>query len=270
LAEFSFDIRYNPGRVNQAADALSRMPTAGADESPLDLEVTRLEIGSPTVGHASISVPKSGPTLEEVPIVPLKLTEIIAEQSTDDLCRILSEKGTVNEDARGVLCRISPLDGASQMLIPETLRERFIALFHLPRVAGHTGFSKMYQQMRKLFYWPRMAAEITSYVSRCPSCVKKSLKASRKTTRLTLFPPTAPMEFVAMDILGPLTTTPRGNRFLLVVTDRFTKLTRAYPLASTTADVVARTFFEGWVAAGYGIPHVLLTDNGTQFVSKFF
>jgi hypothetical protein len=165
LAEFSFDIRYKPGRVNQAADALSRMPTAGADESPLDLEVPCLAIGSPTLGHASISVPKSGPTLEEVPIVPLKLTEIIAEQSTDDLCRILSEKGTVNEDARGVLCRISPLDGASQMLIPETLRERLIALFHLPRVAGHTGVSKMYQKMRKLFYWPRMAVDITGYVS---------------------------------------------------------------------------------------------------------
>jgi transposase InsO family protein len=270
LAEFSFDIRYKPGRVNQAADALSRMPTAGGDESPLDLEVPCLAIGSPIAVRSSIAVPKAGPTLEEAPLAPLKLTEIISEQATDDLCRILSEKGTVTEDLRGVLCRISPLDGSSQMLIPETLRERLMALFHLPRVAGHTGFSKMYQQMRQLFYWPRMAADITCYVSRCPSCVKKSLKVSRKTTRLTLFPPTAPMEFIAMDIMGPLTTTERGNRFLLVVTDRFTKLTRAYPLASMTADVVARTFFEGWVAAGYGIPHVLLTDNGTQFVSKFF
>ena len=38
----------------------------------------------------------------------------------------------------------------------------------------------------------------------------------------------------------------------------------------TTADVVARTFFEGWVASGYGIPNVLLTDNGSQFLAKFF
>ena len=78
------------------------------------------------------------------------------------------------------------------------------------------------------------------------------------------------MEFIAMDILGPLTLTDQGNRFLLVVTDRFSKLTRAYPLATTTAEVVAKTFFDGWVAAGYGIPQVLLTDNGTQFVAKFF
>ena len=41
-------------------------------------------------------------------------------------------------------------------------------------------------------------------------------------------------------------------------------------LPTTTADVVARTFFEGWVASGYGIPNVLLTDNGSQFLAKFF
>jgi transposase InsO family protein len=124
--------------------------------------------------------------------------------------------------------------------------------------------------LRKLFYWPRMAIDINRYVYSCPSCDKKSLRVARKTMKLQLFPPSAPMEFIAMDILSPLTQTDKGNRFLLVVTDRFSKLTRAYPLASTTADVFDKTFFDGWVAAGYGIPQVLLTGNGTQFVSKFF
>ena len=73
-----------------------------------------------------------------------------------------------------------------------------------------------------------------------------------------------------MDILGPLTTTDRGNRFLLVITDRYSKLTRAFPLSTTTADVVAQVFFDGWVASGYGIPSILLTDNGPQFCAKFF
>jgi hypothetical protein len=78
------------------------------------------------------------------------------------------------------------------------------------------------------------------------------------------------MEFVAMDILGPLTITDRGNRFLLGITNRFTKLTQAYPVSTTSAEAVARTFFDGWVASGYGIPNVLLTYNGSQFVAKFF
>jgi transposase InsO family protein len=128
----------------------------------------------------------------------------------------------------------------------------------------------MYSQLRKLFYWPSMAIDINRYVSSCPFCVKKSLRVARKTMKLQLLPLSAPMELIAMNILGSLTQTDIVNRFLLVVTDIFSKLTRAYPLANTTADVVAKTFFDGWVAAGYDIPQVLLTDNGTQFVSKFF
>ena len=186
------------------------------------------------------------------------------------MCQTLLQKGHISEDDRGVLCRISPLDGAIQIAIPTTLQDRCMGLFHLPRIAGHPGSTKMYSQMRRGFYWPRMAADIYHYVSKCPSCAKKLLRTKRKTTRMQLFPPNAPMEFIAMDILGPLTTTEKGNRFLLVITDRFSKLTRAYPLSTTTATVVAQTFFDGWVASGYGIPHFLLTDNGTQFLSKFF
>ena len=270
LAEFSFQIQYKPGRVNQAADALSRMPTDGCDVDELDLEIPVLTLGNTKKVFQSISVPRAGPTLEDVTLEPLEIAELIDAQASDENCCAMVAKSSATEDERGLLVRTSPLDGSRQVVIPETLQGRCLALFHLPKVAGHTGSTKMYAQMRRVVYWPRMAADVSYYVSRCPSCAKKSLRVGRKTTKLSLFPPSAPMEFVAMDILGPLTTTDRGNRFLLVVTDRFSKLTRAFPLSITTADVVAHAFFDGWVASGYGIPSVLLTDNGPQFISKFF
>jgi transposase InsO family protein len=103
------------------------------------------------------------------------------------------------------------------------------------------------------------------------SLVRQEVAASREEDdEAILIPPTTPMDFVAMSILGPLTTTDRGNRYLLVVTDRFTKQTRAFPLHITTADLVAQVFFDGWVASGYGIPSISLTDNGPQFIYKFF
>jgi RNase H-like domain found in reverse transcriptase len=39
LAEFSFEIQYKPGKINQAADALSRMKTTGGDQAALDQDV---------------------------------------------------------------------------------------------------------------------------------------------------------------------------------------------------------------------------------------
>mgnify|MGYP003561719933 FL=1 len=74
---------------------------------------------------------------------------------------------------------------------------------------------------------------------------------------------------MAMDILGPLPKTEHGNRFLLVITDRFSKLTRTVPLRTITALVVAKAFCDAWVFS-YGPPRYLLTDNGTQFNAKFF
>jgi transposase InsO family protein len=218
----------------------------------------------------SIAVPQPGPTLADVSLEPLAVSEISKCQEEDELCKALLTKQSIAEDDRGLLCRTSPLDGAKQVVVPVGLRERCLGLFHLPKIAGHPGSTKMNSQMRKIFYWPHMAADITHYVASCLSCVKTSLKVSRKTPRLQLFPPSAPMEFIAIDLLGPLTLTAWGNRFLLVVTDRFYKLTRAYPLASTTAEVVAKVFFDGCVSAVYGVPCILLTDIGTQFVEKFF
>jgi Integrase zinc binding domain/Integrase core domain len=246
------------------------MDTDGPDQSVLDHEVPCLSIEVSPVVVKRISVPEAGPTVAEVSLEPLKVSEIVAAQEEDEMSKNLLSKDCIAVDDRGLVCRTSPLYGSVQIFMPTSLQGRCLSLYHLPKIAGHPGSKKMYTQLRKYFYWPRMAIDINRYVESCPSCVKKSLRASRKTMQLQLFPPSAPMDFIAMDILGPLTPTDKGNRFLLVVTDRFTKLTRAYPLASTTAEVVAKTFSDGWVASGYGIPQVLLTDNGTQFVSKFF
>jgi transposase InsO family protein len=72
-----------------------------------------------------------------------------------------------------------------------------------------------------------------------------------------------------MDIPGPLPETKSGNRFLLVMIDRFSKLTRTVPLRIIISTEVATIFVHEWYCV-YGAPVILLTDNGTQFVSKFF
>jgi hypothetical protein len=72
-----------------------------------------------------------------------------------------------------------------------------------------------------------------------------------------------------MDILGPLPETKDGHRFLLVIVDRFSKHTRTVPLKNITAEEVSKAFVNEWYCI-YGAPIVLLSVNGTQFVSKFF
>jgi len=66
-----------------------------------------------------------------------------------------------------------------------------------------------------------MAADIYATVRNCAACARNRLKLRKRTNPLRLFPAKAPLEDLCIDILGPLVKTKGGNRFLLVVTDRF-------------------------------------------------
>jgi hypothetical protein len=78
LAEFSFEVQYKPGRVNQAADALSRIATDGADKSRIDFDVPCLLVEAKAAAALSSAVPEGGPTLLEVPLEPFTVSEILS------------------------------------------------------------------------------------------------------------------------------------------------------------------------------------------------
>jgi len=69
-----------------------------------------------------------------------------------------------------------------------------------------------------------------------------------------------------VDIYGPPARTAAGHRFILVITDRFTKLVRALPMDETTAVDCASEVLDYWVAL-FGLPDQLLSDGGPQFTS---
>ena len=127
----------------------------------------------------------------------------------------------------------------------------------------------MFQRLRRTYYWPQMAADTVSTVRECTQCSKNRLRLIRQVSPMRLFPPTKPLECVAIDILGPLPTSNAGHKFLLVMTDRFSKLTQVTPLKRIKTLDVARAFVNDWVFK-YGAPDSLVSDNGSQFVADFF
>jgi hypothetical protein len=114
-----------------------------------------------------------------------------------------------------------------------------------------------------------MATDVAKTVNNCAVCAKNRIHERKRASFLKLFPATEPLEFVSLDILGPLPKTEHGNIFLLVITDRFSKLTRTVPLRTISAFVVAKAFSEHLVFV-YGPPRYTLTDKGAQFTAKFF
>ena len=205
---------------------------------------------------------------------PVAPEEFLAAQKDDAYCRdtaqTVGQPGSAfNFDRDGILVRRSTLDGSIQKVVPDSLRSTILSLAHDSPAAGHPGAIKMYETMRRFLYWPLMASDVYDYVRGCASCARVRGTAAQRQKLLTLFPAAGPLEFVAMDIAGPYPRTRNGNEYVVVLTDRFTKLTRAIPTRTTTASDVASIFIDYWIYS-YGVPDYLLTDRGTQFMSKFF
>ena len=80
-----------------------------------------------------------------------------------------------------------------------------------------------------------------------------------------------PMKRVALDIVGPLSTSRQGNKYMLVITDYFTHWTEAYGLPYQEAATVhvAWTLFSEW-ACHFGAPDAIHSDQGKSFESSLF
>ena len=63
--------------------------------------------------------------------------------------------------------------------------------------------------------------------------------------------------------------TPRGNQYVLLIEDYFTKWVEAFPLERTAAPSVAQCVLNGWIAR-FGCPYTILSDQGSEFRSKLF
>ena len=185
--------------------------------------------------------------------VPTKINveEILEAQKSDSFCQtVLARQLKLMDSAffegpDDVLWRRHTREpDTEQVLMPETLRSRVFQLTHHAKLAGHPGQTRTFNNVRLTYYWPHMAAEIFATVLNFTTCAKNRIKWRKRKNPLKLFPATKPLSSLCIDIIRTLTKSKRGYVFLLLITDRFTKLMRVVPLRKITAYNVAIAFDE--------------------------
>ena len=128
---------------------------------------------------------------------------------------------------------------------------------HETTLAGHPGESWMYAAMRRCYYWPGMAADVVLHGRNCASCARGRVRPLRTAAALQLFPATLPFQEITTDLFGPLAKTAAGHEYIMVITDRFSKLVRAIPMGQTRAVDCASVLLDYWIGA-YGPPDRVL------------
>ena len=127
----------------------------------------------------------------------------------------------------------------------------------------------MYAAMRRSYHWPGMAADVVLHVRNCAFCARGRVRPLRAVAALQLFPGTLPFQDVATDLFGPPAKTAAGNEYIMLITDRFSKVVQAIPISKVRAVDCASVLLDYWIGA-YGPPDRILLDGGPQFAAQIW
>ncbi|GJX41344.1 putative reverse transcriptase domain-containing protein [Tanacetum coccineum] len=196
LSDYDCEIRYHPGKANVVADALSRK-----EREPLRVRALVMTIG--------LDLPKQILKAQTEARKPENIKKedvggILVENSKDPE-KLRTEK--LEPRADGTMC----LNGRSWLPCYGDLRTVIMHESHKSKYSIHPGSDKMYQDMKKLYWWPNMKANIATYVSKCLTCAK--VKAEHQRPSGLLVQPEIPQwkwDNITMDFVMKLPKSSQG------------------------------------------------------------
>jgi hypothetical protein len=135
----------------------------------------------------------------------------------------------------------------------------------------HPGTNKIYQDLKKNFWWTRIKREIAKYVSECDACRRVKADHLRPAGNLQ---PLSILEWkcenIYMDFNGGLPRTSRGYNSIWVIVDRLTKSAHFIPVATTYRVGQYAKLYISHIVRYYGIPKTIISDRGSIFVAHFW
>ncbi|GKE35524.1 putative reverse transcriptase domain-containing protein [Tanacetum coccineum] len=257
LSDYDCEIRYHLGKANVVADALSRKER----DQPLRVRALVMTIG--------LNLPKQ---ILEAQTEARKPKNIKAEDVGGMLIKNSKDpekprKEKLEARANGTLC----LNNRSWLPCYGDLRTLIMHESHKSKYSVHPGFDKMYQDMKLLYWWPNMKADIATYVSKCLTCLK--VKAEHQKPSGLFVQPKIPQwkwDNIAMDFVTKLPRTSSGYDTIWVIVNHLTKSAHFLLMKETDSmDRLARLYLKE-VVTRHGIPVSIICDRDPRFTSHFW
>ena len=145
-----------------------------------------------------------------------------------------------------------------------------LAEIHEGSCGHHIGAKSLARKaLRAGYFWPTMQEDATNHIKKCEQCQRHANIPHIPPEELHTLSAPWPFHTWGMDILGPFHKATGQLKHLLVAVDYFTKWIEAEPLATITFARVESFTFKT-IIYRFGIPAVIVTDNGTQFTGSPF
>ncbi|KAI5738705.1 hypothetical protein M8J77_010155 [Diaphorina citri] len=249
LSGFDYEIEYKRTEHHANADYLSRFPVdpvsnVNAQDESCQFQLNQLN------------------TIATENITP-RLIASNTEKDTDlkPILDYLTEGKSL--EALGLNdCEFSLQDGCifkgRRVVIPCSLQKDILRELHV----GHLGIVKMKALARCFCYWKNIDTHIEQFIKSCRACCMKQNEPPKETSHPWEMS-SQPWERIHIDFAGP-----ESGWYYFIVVDSFTKWVEVIPTKTTTADWCIRQLRN--LFCTFGIPTMLVSDNGSQFKSSVF
>lgn len=232
LEEFDCTVHHKPGKYMQHVDALSRVLTLA------------------TVDTGVLHRIKKAQEKDETCQLILKILQ--QEQYEDYINR------------NGVLYRF--IEGAYLLVVPKSIQREIVRSVH---EIGHINSQKVETHLKQHYYFANMRKRINEILSNCVSCILAVKKGGKQEGFLNpITKVDVPLHTIHMDHLGPMPSTNKNYKHLLVIMDAFTKFVWIFPVKSTTTEEVLSKLVT--LENIFGNPARVITDRGAAFSSNNF
>ena len=168
----------------------------------------------------------------------------------------------------GLLVRRRPLEDGqvhTQLVVPAEMRGHLLRAMHDNPLGGHLGRRKTLGKLWTTYWWFDMREDVKVYLRQCDTCVLSKRRQRPPKAPLGDMQTGAPMDRLSSDVLGPLPWSNSENRFIIVVTDNFTRWMEVTAIPDQTAPVTARAILD--MICRFGCPLALHSDQGTNYMS---
>jgi transposase InsO family protein len=151
-------------------------------------------------------------------------------------------------------------------VVPEKLRMQIIQAKHDDVMSEHAGYQRTYQKISSKYYLRRMEYHINEYVRKCAVCHLNNRVPAPLKAPLQSITASQPFEKVVIDMIGRLSSSNR-REYIIVATDYFTRYAETRAVNNQLATTIARFMIEQ-ILSRHGCPRILISDRGTNFLSK--
>lgn len=303
LAPFDFVIKHRSGKSNPA-DAPSRRPDYVGEEPPSTKYLPALqakmaivqEVQSESsiytaqvqalagvkgvVPHHTARNALVGETIYESRSSTEFLDIIQKAQGEDPEMRRRRDTATGKNRLRQDEAWTTDLKGLVRfkgaIYVPEvrSIKDAILELYHDDPLSGHFGRGKTEELIRRQYYWKHLGLDIAEWINSCDICQGAKSKRHRPYGLLKSLPlPQGPWQEISMDFITGFPESEDQEKpvnAVLVVVDRFTKMSRFLPVNTTITSVELAELIHREIELRYGAPKGIVSDRGSVFTSDFW